>query len=148
MKRFLKGFTYAAVGIWQCVLRERNFRFELCVGALVLWLGARYFCFSRSEWAVLLLTVFGVLGLEAMNSSVERAVALPDVQHDALAGLAKDMAAGAVLLQCLGAVAVGVALFWRPTVWAGIFCGWASHPYRPALLALYAAAGGIFVFRR
>ena len=148
LKRFLKGFVYAAAGICRCVREERNFRFELCAGALVVWFGMRYFAFSGTQWAVLLLTVAAVLALEAVNSAIERAVAGPDAPHDAFAGQAKDMAAGAVLLVCCGAVGVGAALFWQPSVWKEIFCGWAQYPYRPVLLAGYLTGSAVFVFHR
>lgn len=148
MGRFFKGFVYAAKGIVLCVRKERNFRFHLCVAALVIFAAARYYAFDALRWAVLFVTVFGVLALEAVNSAVERAVGLPDERHDALAGQAKDLAAGAVLLFCGGAVCVGAALFWQPTVFRTILADWAQHPVVPVLLAVYTAAAGVFVFKK
>lgn len=146
MRRFFKGFVYAGRGIAACVRSERNFRFHLWAGVLVFWLAARYYPLTRGEWAALALTVALVLALEAVNSAVERAVAKPDAAHDAFAGLAKDMAAGAVLLAALGAVAVGLALFWRPAVFGEIWVAWRAQPLRAVSLAGYFAAGAGFVF--
>ena len=148
MRRFLKGFVYAAKGIVLCVRQERNFRFHLCAAAAVIFFAARYYAFDAVRWAVLFLTVFGVLALEAVNSAVERAVGLPDEQHDALAGQAKDLAAGAVLLFCIGAVCVGAALFWKPEVFRAILADWSEHPLIPVLLAVYAAVSSVFVFKK
>lgn len=147
MHRFFKGFVYAAKGIALCVRKERNFRFHLCAAALVFFLAGRYYAFDALRWAVLFVTVFGVLALEAVNSAIERAVGLPDERHDALAGQAKDLAAGAVLLFCVGAVCVGAALFWQPDVFCAILEDWFRHPAVPVLLTVYAAAAGMFVFK-
>ncbi len=143
----MRGFVYAAQGITGCVRSERNFRFHLCAAGLVLWFAARYYAFSPVHWAVLLLTVAAVLALEALNSAIERAVDAAVAYADPLAGQAKDIAAGAVLLLCFGAVGVGVALFWQPAVVSAILVGWVQNWHRPVLLALYLAAGAVFVFR-
>lgn len=148
MRRFFKGFVYAAKGIALCVHEERNFRFHLCAAALVFFLAGRYYAFDALRWAVLFVTVFGVLALEAVNSAIERAVGLPDERHDALAGQAKDLAAGAVLLFCVGAVCVGAALLWQPEVFRVILKDWSRHPGIPVLLGIYAAAAGVFVFKK
>ena len=98
------------------VSRDRMFRCQVVAaviaGALATWLGM-----SAVEWAILSLTMAGVLAMEAMNSAVETCVnlAMPD-QHP-LAARAKDVAAGAVLLASLGAVAVGLILL-GPKLWA------------------------------
>ena len=146
MKRFLRGFVYAGKGLFLCVRAERNFRIHLCAAVFVIFLAARYYAFDALHWAVLLATVFGVLTAEAVNSAVERAVGLPDEAHDALAGQAKDLAAGAVLLCCIGAVCVGVALFWPPEGFAALLRDWAMHPWVPALLVVYIVGSYIFVF--
>jgi diacylglycerol kinase len=148
MRRFFKGFVYAAKGIALCVQKERNFRFHLCVAAAVVFFALRYYSFDEVRWAVLFLTVFGVLALEAVNTAVERAVGLPDEAHDALAGQAKDLAAGAVLLFSIGAVCVGAALFWQVDVFRSILADWIQYPLIPVLLAVYAAAAAIFVFKK
>ena len=148
MRRFFKCFAYAAKGIALCVKKERNFRFHLCAAAVVIFLAARYYDFNAAHWAVLFITVFGVLALEAVNSAVERAVELPDEKHDALAGQAKDLAAGAVLLYCIGAVCVGAVLFWQPEVFRAILSDWIRHPMVLLLLAVYVAAAIVFVFKK
>ena len=48
---------------------------------------------------------------EAMNTAIERVVDLCSSKHDILAGLAKDLAAGVVLLAALAAATVGLFVF-------------------------------------
>lgn len=132
----------------RCIREERNFRFHLCIAPLPIWLAARYFSFTSLHWAILLLAIFGVLAFEAMNSAIERAVGLPDARHDALAGYAKDMAAGAVLVFCIGAVGVGVALFWQPDRFLFLWQDLMSHPAYFVLLGAYVVLSACFVFRK
>ena len=147
MRRFLRGFRYAWAGIVAAVRTERNFRFHLCAGAYVLWF-SRYYAFTRAEYALLALSIGGVMALELVNSAVERAVDKPDVAHWRAAGSAKDMAAGAVLVFSLAAAAVGIALFGDIQTLARIARLYADSP--PALggLLLSLAAAVWFVHGR
>ena len=145
-RRFLRGFRYAASGVWAALWAERNLRFHLCAAVYVL-LFSRFYDFGRMEYALLFLCIGGVMGLELMNSAVERAVDRPDADHWTAAGLAKDMAAGAVLVFSLAAAAVGVALFWQPAVLA-VIPGWLIvHPLALALLVASVPCAVCFVLQ-
>ena len=89
---------------------ERNFKIELCFGALVIILG---FALSISplEWLAVIICIGLVLGGEAFNSAVEAIVDLASPGYHELAGKAKDCAAGGVHLFSLGALAVGIVIF-------------------------------------
>jgi len=69
---------------------------------------------SRLEWLVLILTIGSVIGAEMLNTAVELVVDLVQPNFHPLAGIAKDVAAGAVLISTLQAVVVGALLFFRP----------------------------------
>ena len=112
LARFGRGFVYAWNGICAAVREERNFRFHLCAAVYVFaaaWLAE----LDRQSVSLLALSVFSMLGMELMNSAVERAVDKPDTTHWWSAGAAKDMAAGGVLATAVGTVVVGVCLFVR-----------------------------------
>ena len=66
---------------------------------------------SPSEWAILSLSVFFVLGSEMMNTALETAVDLTTEEYHIKAKLAKDTAAGAVVLASINAVVVSYFLF-------------------------------------
>lgn len=106
LRRFLQGFVHAARGLAR-VSGERNFRFHLAAAAAVPALAA-YLEVSALEWALLLICVFWVLAMEAMNSALETLADRVSRDQDPLIGRAKDAAAGAVLLSALGAAAVGL----------------------------------------
>ena len=103
LARFGHGFVYAWHGICAAILEERNFRFHLCV-ALYVFAAAHMAHIDATGVALLAICVFMMLGMELMNSAVERAVDKPDTTHWWSAGAAKDMAAGGVLVTAFGAV--------------------------------------------
>ena len=143
--RFGRGFVYAWNGIRKALMEERNIRFHLCAGCYAVAVG----CLAELDaagFALLFLCVFSVIGMEMMNSAVERAVDKPDTTHWWSAGAAKDMAAGAVLLTALGTVAVAVCLFGNIETLGKI---WAGVTHSPLTVALWLVSFGlayIFVF--
>lgn len=146
MKRFLKGFVYAARGIIHTVCRERNFRFHLCAAAFVSWFAANFYELSRAEWAVLLLTFALVLSLEAVNTALERLSDRVSAQHDSLIKQCKDCAAGAVLIAAVFSVGVGAVLFWDAERFGGILRYFCAEVWRIPVLAGAIAAGVAFVW--
>jgi diacylglycerol kinase (ATP) len=89
---------------------QRNMRihFAIAVGVLV---AALAFDVSRLELIALLLAISFVLIAEMINSAVEAAVDVASTSFDPLAKLAKDVAAGAVLISAVNAVAIGYLVF-------------------------------------
>jgi diacylglycerol kinase (ATP) len=76
-----------------------------------------YFDISRLEWALVALAVGLVWSLELANTAVEAVVNLVSPDYHPLAGRAKDVAAGAVLVGAVAALAVGLLVF-GPRIWA------------------------------
>lgn len=111
----LTSFQRAFAGIWYVVRTQRNMRIHLSVtGAIVvlgLWVGL-----SRTEWAILTLTIGMVLVAEAFNTMAEATVDLATAEYHLLAKIAKDVAAGAVLLTAITAVVVGLFIL-GPPLW-------------------------------
>ena len=71
---------------------------------------------SAPEWCALVLAMALVLTAEALNTSIELIVDLASPEFHVLAGRAKDVAAGAVLIAAFGSVAIGLLVF-VPHVW-------------------------------
>jgi diacylglycerol kinase len=74
------------------------------------------------EWAVLLLAAGAVIGLELLNSALERAVDLAEPRENELAAQAKNLAAGGVLVASVAAVLVGMLVL-GPKLWDALFGG-------------------------
>lgn len=107
--RLLRSFGFAFEGISYLIRTQPNTRIELAIGAAVLvvaaWLGI-----SALEWAVLVLAIVLVLGMEALNTSMELAVTLASPERHPLAKAAKDVSAAMVLIAAAGSLIVGVAI--------------------------------------
>lgn len=107
---FVHSFVVAFRGLGEAWINERNFRvqtvYALVVVTLLLWL--------KPETAQSLLVVFALFGLlsaELMNTAVERVVDLAALEYHPLAGSAKDIAAGSVLMLAIGTAVINVAVF-------------------------------------
>ncbi len=132
---FFRSFYYAGRGLWFCLRHERNFRIHLVVAAYVLVL-APYFSLTRGEWAALLGVIGLVTAAEAVNTAVEQAVNLAAPQRRMRARVAKDAAAGAVLLCAFAAAGAGFVLFARWEIWLAVFADFGTHVWKPVLLIL------------
>lgn len=145
LEAFRKSFVYAGRGIWFCIRHERNFRIHLVTAAYVIGV-ATAFALTRLEWAVLLLAIGFVITSEALNTAVEQTINLVSPGRHVIAGTAKDVAAGGVLVSALTAAAVGIALLYRPAVLLGIWTELLAEPWKLAALALSLLISALFVF--
>jgi diacylglycerol kinase (ATP) len=108
--RIIRSFHYAFQGLFYLFRTQQNARIELVIGAIACGLGA-WLKISTSEWAVLVVTICGVLILEGLNTAIEAAVDLASPEVHPLAKTAKDVAAGMVLIAAIGSIVVGVLIF-------------------------------------
>jgi diacylglycerol kinase len=107
---FWQSFSYAGQGVWHVVRTQRNMRVHLAAAAAVIVL-ALILRVSAVDWACLLTVIGLVLTAEAMNTVIEAVVDLSTDEFHPLAKMAKDAAAGAVLISSAAAAGVGVAVF-------------------------------------
>ena len=110
MKRLLRSFRYAFHGLAYAWHHEANFKLH-CVIALLVFVAAFFKHVSVFGMALLALAISGVLGLELVNTVIERLMDALSARVHPLARDMKDMMAGAVLVASLGAVGVGVVVF-------------------------------------
>lgn len=144
MRRFLRSFACAARGLWFCLRHERHFRIHLTAAAYVLGF-APYFSLTRGEWAALILLLGVVPAAEAVNTAVEQAVNLAQPQRRTRARVAKDVAAGAVLLLAAVSVVIGFVLFWRPEVFSAILADFRRSLWKPVCLLVSLFPAGWFI---
>ena len=106
----LDSFNYATEGIIHVLRTQRNLRihFAIAVGVLVT---ALIVDVTKIELIALLLSVAFVLIAEMLNTAVEAAIDIATTSFDPMAKLAKDIAAGAVLIAAVNALAVGYIVF-------------------------------------
>lgn len=110
IKSLRDSFKFALSGFLYCVNNERNVRIHISV-TLLLSLFSYYYGLNRTQYMIFALVCGLVIFAEMMNTSIEAVVNLVSPSYHQLAKVAKDVAAGAVLLAALVAVIVGVILF-------------------------------------
>jgi diacylglycerol kinase (ATP) len=104
------SFNNAAEGVIHALRTQRNLWIHFTIAAAVL-VAAVAFGVSKLELMVLLLAITFVLVAELVNTAIEATVDVASTSFDPMAKLAKDIAAGAVLVASLNAVAVGYLVF-------------------------------------
>jgi diacylglycerol kinase (ATP) len=109
-RSLLWSFDYAIRGIVYALRTQRNMRIH--VGAAVgVFVAALALSVQGAELAALLLAVGFVIVSELLNTAIETVVDLSTEGYDPLAAIAKDVAAGAVLISAVTALAVGYVVF-------------------------------------
>lgn len=115
-KKLFKSFTYAFKGVGYVIKHERNFRIHLsCIIYMFSILTLTdWFKLTRTDYAVLLVVSALVLSLEIVNTAVENSVNLASKEFTEYGRIAKDAAAGAVLIAAIFAVLTGIAILFQP----------------------------------
>lgn len=111
MNALIRSFKYAFEGVLYCLKTQRNMRIHFIFASAVTAAGL-YFSIEINEWLALFITFSLVITSEMFNTSIEKAVDLATMEYDETAKIAKDVAAGAVLLNAIVAVIVGISIFW------------------------------------
>jgi diacylglycerol kinase (ATP) len=106
----IESFNYAFEGIIHVLRTQRNLRIHFAIAVAVI-VFALIVNVTKLELIALLISITFVLISEMLNSAVEAAIDIATTSFDPMAKLAKDVAAGAVLIASTNAVAVGYLVF-------------------------------------
>jgi len=115
------SFGHAFSGLWYALRTQQNMRIHLSVAAAVVVLGL-YLGLDWIQWAVLALTIGAVMIAEMFNTVAEAALDAATPYYHPLVKIAKDVAAGAVLLTAIMSVGVGLLVL-GPPLW-DLLAGW------------------------
>ena len=144
IKKLGMSFVYAGRGIAYCLRHERNIRIHIVALLYVLFF-SQFYNFSKSEYMILILTCSTVVALELINTAIEIVIDKVSPKFSVFAMMGKDVAAGGVLVGAVGAVIVGVILFWDIDVFKEIFCFFTMDWYKPFLLILSIVSAVLFI---
>jgi diacylglycerol kinase len=111
----IRSIRCALAGIATMVRSQHNAWIHAAATAGVVVLGL-VFSLSASEWCWIVLAVVAVWTAEALNTAFEFLTDVASPGFHPVAGQAKDVAAGAVLISAIGAVVIGLLVF-GPHVW-------------------------------
>ncbi|HSK14648.1 MAG TPA: diacylglycerol kinase [Gaiellaceae bacterium] len=106
----LQSMNWAFEGVIHVLRTQRNMRIHFAVATAVLVLAFSYGV-TKLELMALLVAISFVLIAEMVNTAIEATIDLATTSFDPLAKVAKDIAAGAVLIAAANAVVVGYLVF-------------------------------------
>ncbi|MCK4943253.1 MAG: diacylglycerol kinase, partial [Candidatus Aminicenantes bacterium] len=101
----------AAEGIIEATRTQRHVKFHLMVAFIVLF-GCFLIGVEKFEFIAIALITLLVIVAEMFNSALEVVVDLKSPERNEKARIAKDIAAGAVLITAVGALIIGYLILW------------------------------------
>jgi len=107
-----ESFFYAISGIVYALKTQRNIKIHFAATLLVIILSF-VFKLSTIEISIVTITAAIVLTAEMINTAIEAVVDMFTQEYHPLAKVAKNVAAGAVLLSAINAVVVGYLIFYK-----------------------------------
>lgn len=111
IKKMVDSFNYSIEGIIYAVRTQRNMRIHMVTAILILLL-CFFYDLSKIELLLITITITLVIFAELLNTAVEAAIDATTNYYHPLAKIAKNVAAGAVLVTAINAIFVGFILFW------------------------------------
>ncbi|MEQ1561583.1 MAG: diacylglycerol kinase family protein [Nitrospira sp.] len=112
LKRSYNSFIFACRGVKTTWKEEHQFRIEISATVLV-FLGLFYFHFTLLESALCVFAITLVLSAEIINTALEDLCNKVEPHHDTTIGKIKDTAGAFVMVTVIGAVIVGLLVFYN-----------------------------------
>ncbi|MBF6607611.1 MAG: diacylglycerol kinase family protein [Flavobacterium sp.] len=106
----LKSFKYAFRGAFKLVTSEHSIMAQFGIAMIMVALGF-IFGISPTEWMLQTLATGMVLGIEGVNTAVEKIADFVHPQFNEKIGFIKDVAAGAVFFAALAALIIGLIIY-------------------------------------
>ena len=110
LKKLVDSFNHAIDGVIYTARTQRNMKIHL-FAALVVLIACFCFDISKDQFLILAITITMVIGAEIINTAIEAAIDMTTNYYHPLAKIAKNAAAGAVLVTAINAVIVGYIIF-------------------------------------
>lgn len=145
VRSLARSFKYAGRGIAFCIKNERNMRIHLVTAAYV-YAFSPFYHFSQTQYILITLTIGMVLSAEAVNTALEALVNLETQSYDNLARIAKDVAAGAVLICSIFAFIIGLVLYLKPPIIASVVGFLLNNPFFGVLFLVSLPVCAVFIF--
>ena len=106
----LKSIGFAFKGAFKLITTEHSVMVQSTIAVLLIIAGF-VFEISREEWMMQILAFGLVLGIESLNTAVEKIADFIHPEFHNKIGFIKDIAAGAVLFSAMAAIAIGLLIY-------------------------------------
>ena len=110
MSSFIKNVEFATAGIKYFFKNERNGRIQGLIAIVVIAL-ACIAGLSRMEWCIILVCIAMVIGLEMINTALERVGEMLSIEYHPMVKIIKDVAAGAIFWVVIFSSIIGAIIF-------------------------------------
>ena len=106
----IKSVGYAFKGLFILIGTESSIKIQLGIGIFVTIAGF-YYNISATEWMFQCLCIGGVMGIEGVNTAIEKLADYVQPEFDKKIGLIKDVSAGAVMVVSLISAVIGCIIY-------------------------------------
>jgi diacylglycerol kinase (ATP) len=110
LKNRVRSVGFATRGAWLLITTEGSIKVQIGITVIVTVAGI-YFDISRTEWILQILSIALVLGVEGVNTAIEKLSDFVKPEFDPKIGFIKDISAGAVMLVSLAATIIGLIIY-------------------------------------
>jgi diacylglycerol kinase (ATP) len=110
-KKLIDSFNYAFEGIIYTLKTQRNMRIHFIIAVLVLFFSL-FYNLTKIEILILFITIALVIIAEMINTCIEATIDLITDKYHELAKIAKNVAAGAVLISAINSIIVAYVIFY------------------------------------
>lgn len=111
VKKLWDSFNYAIEGIIYAVRTQRNMKIHMAAALIVLTI-CFFYDLSKIELLIITISISMVIMAELMNTAIEFVADATANYYHPLVKLAKNVAAGGVLITAINAILVGYVIFW------------------------------------
>lgn len=106
----LKSVGFALRGALLLIRTEASIKVQVFI-ALVMTAAGFYFDISSTEWCIQILTIAVIMGIEGLNTGIEKVSDYIQPEFDKKIGFIKDISAGAVMIVSIGATIIGGIIY-------------------------------------
>lgn len=106
----IKSIRYAVKGAYKLVTTEHSVMVQSSL-AIIMIVAGFLFEIDRYEWMMQILAFGLVLGIESLNTAVEKIADFIHPEFHDKIGFIKDIAAGAVMFAAIAAIAIGLLIY-------------------------------------
>lgn len=110
LKKLNTSIKAAIIGLKAAIKEEQTFKIQVAVAILVIFF-MFYYPLIVLERVILILTILLVLGLELINSQIERILDFLEPEFNHKIRKIKDLSASAVLVVVIGSIFIGLLIF-------------------------------------
>ncbi|WP_036385284.1 diacylglycerol kinase family protein [Muricauda sp. MAR_2010_75] len=109
-KNRIRSVGFALKGMFLLLRTEASIQIQFCI-AIVMTIAGFYFEISNTEWILQLFAIGLVMGIEGVNTAIEKISDYIQPKNDPKIGLIKDISAGAVMIVSIVASIIGLIIY-------------------------------------